>query len=88
MKFITLLLGAAAALSLSAAFAQDSSEEFLASCAAYEEANDTDVNCSCLDEAAQEDESLYEEYAKVEKPEDVENMSPAALEVVTACAAE
>ena len=60
MKFMTVLLGAAAALSLSA-FAQDASDEFLAACEAYADDNGVEVNCSCLDEAAQEDEALYED---------------------------
>ena len=87
MKFMTVLLGAAAALSLSA-FAQDASDEFLAACEAYADDNGVEVNCSCLDEAAQEDEALYEEYAKVSKPEDAELLSDDAKEVIAACAAE
>ncbi|MEL6506418.1 MAG: hypothetical protein AAGH42_06020 [Pseudomonadota bacterium] len=66
----------------------NANEEFLASCEAYVEAHGSDVNCECLNEAAQADPSLYEEFAKVSQPEDAANMSEAAQEVVAQCAAE
>ena len=85
MHKLSLAALAALGLALSPAIAND---EFIEACEAYAEENDSDIDCDCLDEAAQEDPSLYEEYAKVSKPEDAANMSTAAQEVVAQCSAE
>ncbi len=63
-------------------------DEFVAQCEAYAEANGSSIDCTCLDEAAQADPSLYDEFAKVAKPEDAENLSEAAKAVVASCSAE
>jgi len=63
-------------------------DEFIASCEAYAEANASDIDCSCLNAAAEADPTLYEEFAKVSVPEDAANMSEAAQGVVAQCSAE
>lgn len=63
-------------------------DDFLAACEAYADANDAEVNCTCLDEAAQSEASLYEEYAKVSEGDGIENVSEAAQAVIAQCAAE
>ena len=79
------LLGGAAltiAIIATAAWAND---EFIAGCEAYADEFDADIDCDCMDEAATENPSLYDEFAKVSKPEDAANMSTAAQEVVAQC---
>ncbi len=63
-------------------------DAFLEACEAYADENGVEINCSCLDAAAEEDPSLYEEFAKVATPADAQNMSEAAKQVVVQCAAE
>lgn len=68
--------------------AANANDEFLATCEAYAAENSANIDCGCLNDAAQEDPSLYEEYAKVSAPEDAALMSEAAQEVVASCSAE
>ncbi|MEL6112925.1 MAG: hypothetical protein AAFR20_08975 [Pseudomonadota bacterium] len=87
MKYVALAAAGLAGLAFWVMSA-NANEEFLASCEAYVEAHGSDVDCECLNEAAQADPSLYEEFAKVAQPEDAENMSEAAQEVVAQCSGE
>jgi len=66
----------------------EANDEFLAACEAFAEENDSEIDCACLNEAAQENPALYEEFAKVQRPEDVENISDEAKIVIAQCAAE
>lgn len=66
----------------------NANDEFIASCEAYAAENGADIDCECLNAAAEADPTLYEEYAKVATPEDAGNMSEAAQEVVAQCSAE
>ena len=75
-------------LGLMAIQSTPANDEFIAQCEAYAAEFNADIDCECLDKAAQEDPSLYEEFAKVQKPEDAALMSEAAQEVVAMCSAE
>lgn len=81
MKY-SLAAMAAVIVSIGAASAND---EFLASCKAYKEAFSSPVDCACLNKAAMENPALYDEFAKVEKPEDVALLSEEAKKVITGC---
>ncbi len=81
-KLITGLSAIALAFALSPASAND---EFISACEEYAEDNDSDIDCECLNEAATENPSLYEEFAKVESPEDAVNMSEEAQSVAAQC---
>lgn len=86
MKKIT-LAASALALTLLAVPAQ-ANEEFMATCKAYAEENSVEVDCSCLDKAGEENPALFDEYAKVSTPDDVELMSDEAQEAAAQCSAE
>ncbi len=86
-KLLTQFLGASFATAIMLSGAAFANDEFLAQCAAYGAEHNADINCSCLDDAAKSDPSLYEEYAKVSEPEDAANLSEAAQAVVASCSA-
>lgn len=73
---------AAFALTIGVAAAND---EFLASCQAYKEAFSSSVDCDCLNKAAMANPALYDEFAKVQKPEDVSLLSEEARKVLAGC---
>ena len=87
IKKTQLVIGFAAAGILCWGLGANANDEFIAQCEAYAQANGSSIDCECLDEAAEADPSLYEEYAKVATPADAQNLSEAAKAVIAACSA-